>query len=192
MGCSQVYGSRHGEGVWNDMRLLHTGFRKRISCKIDWGPLIDAPYIQVVQVPTGEKEYATICEPCGRRGELGKSHMNGVGRGGESCVSRVEVLCSKAGVTSKLLDACNRPAAFCEVNSRRKRSTKREKHFVTVGGRFWPQKEEGLTWRSSLPRRRGRSSSISSVLTITPSTPSRRQGRLMMPFDCLLSPPPNL
>ena len=129
----------------------------------------------MVQVPTGEKEYATICEPCGRRGELGKSHMNGVagrrvehskvgrgetgggeGRGGESCVSRVEVLCSKAGVTSKLLDACNRPAAFCEVNSRRKRSTKREKHFVTVGGRFWPQKEEGLTWRSSLPRRRGR------------------------------------
>ena len=87
---------------------------------------------------------------------MGKSHMNGVGRGGESCVSRVEVLCSKAGVTSKLLDACNRPAAFCEVNSRRKRSTKREKHFVTVGGRFWPQKEEGLTWRSSLPRRRGR------------------------------------
>ena len=134
--------------------------------------LRDSTCIQVVQVPTGEKEYATICEPCGRGdGGVGSSlHVNGVagrrvdkqsktGRGGgteESCVSKVEALCSRAGVAATVLGACSRPAAFCGGNSRRRRrrrSTK-ERHFV--GGRAWPEKEEGLNWRSSLPGRRGR------------------------------------
>ena len=132
-------------------------------------------------MPTGEKEYATICRPCGRGDEVGDSRVNGVagrrveqgkagrgvdqgkagrretGRTGESCVSKVEALCSKAGVAARVLGACSRPAAFCAGSrgsrGRRRRSTK-EKHFV--GGRAWPEKEEGLRWKSSLPGRRGR------------------------------------
>ena len=119
-------------------------------------------------MPTGEKEYATICEPCGRgdggvgnniagrrvdnqskktrRGETGQR-----GSIGESCVSKVEALCRGAGVAASVLGACSRPTAFCEQNRRSKRSTKN-----LVGGRAWPEKEEGLDWRSSLPGRRGR------------------------------------
>ena len=133
-------------------------------------------------MPTGEKEYATICEPCGRGDEAGSLQVNGVagrrvdqgkvgriaeqskvGRGeeqgkagrGESCVSQVEALCSKAGIAARLLGACTSPAAFCEGDTRRRRRrSAKEKHFV--GGRAWPEKEEGLNWRSSLPGRRGR------------------------------------
>ena len=120
-------------------------------------------------MPTGEKEYATICRPCGRGDEVGDSRVNGVagrrveqgkagrgetGRTGESCVSKVEALCSKAGVAARVLGACSRPAAFCAGSRGRRRRSAREKHFV--GGRAWPEKEEGLRWKSSLPGRRGR------------------------------------
>ena len=132
-------------------------------------------------MPTGEKEYATICGPCGRGDEVGNLQVNGVaarrvdqskveriaeeskaGRGkeqgkagrGESCVSKVEALCSKAGIAARVLGACSRPAAFCEGGRKRRRRSAKEKHYV--GGRAWPEKEEGLNWRSSLPGRRGR------------------------------------
>ena len=133
-------------------------------------------------MPTGEKEYATICGPCGQGDEAGNLQVNGVagrrvdqskvgriaeeskamrgeeqGKGGrgESCVSKVEALCSKAGIAARVLGACSRPAAFCEGSrSRRRRRSAKEKHYV--GGRAWPEKEEGLKWRSSLPGRRGR------------------------------------
>ena len=137
-------------------------------------------------MPTGEKEYATICEPCGRGdGGVGNSYRNNIsgrrvdnqsemgrrvdtrrkktgreepgrrGSEGESCVSKVEALCRSAGVVASVLGACSRPVAFCEGNRRRRRRrSTMEKHFV--GGRAWPEKEEGLNWRSSLPGRRGR------------------------------------
>ena len=89
----------------------------------------------------------------GRRVDIDKQSATG-GGAGESCVSKVEALCSRAGVAATVLGACSRPAAFCEGNRRRRRRSTKEKHFV--GGRAWPEKEEGLNWRSSLPGRRGR------------------------------------
>ena len=142
--------------------------------------LTDSHWSQVVQVPTGVKEYATICEPCGpeagggdkvgnsygvaaRRVDAGGKPGNLKGgdrdRGGkvrteEDCVTKVKVLCRNAGVTARMLGACKWPFAFCNSSRRRRKRSAREIQFV--GGKAWPEKEEGLKWRSSLPRRRGR------------------------------------
>ena len=131
-------------------------------------------------MPTGVKEYATICEPCGpqagggdkvsnsygvaaRRVDPGGKPGNrkgGDGDGGgkvrteEDCVTKVKVLCRNAGVAARMLGACKWPLAFCNSSRRRRKRSAREKQFV--GGKAWPEKEEGLKWRSSLPRRRGR------------------------------------
>ena len=142
--------------------------------------LTHSRWSQVVQVPTGVKEYATICEPCGpeagggdkvsnsygvaaRRVDAGGKPGNWKGgdgdRGGkvrteEDCVTKVKVLCRNAGVTARMLGACKWPVSFCNSSRRRRKRSAREKQFV--GGKAWPEKEEGLKWRSSLPRRRGR------------------------------------
>ena len=125
-------------------------------------------------MPTGVKEYATICEPCGLQAGGGDKVGNSYGvaarrvdaggkpgnrKGGkvrteEDCVTKVKVLCRNAGVTARMLGACKWPVSFCNSSRRRRKRSAREKQFV--GGKAWPEKEEGLKWRSSLPRRRGR------------------------------------